>query len=239
MKRIMCLIFLLLTSCAPVPVNPPPASASPSPVYASPPASVPMSSAFTYDHECPHICWLGINPGVTTVEEAKTIIYSSNQFVEGTDDESDNPVDNKIGFGVDWHTEQMGAGSTRVGMVFENGVVQDINFSFYTYVMIQEFIEVLGKPNEINIRIMQAPDARYINYILYYTSMNALIIVSAHNETGPDVEDSVDVLYLNISPDDPIASDIINFWLGQDLRQPWLGFGHLEEYLKNRPSPEE
>jgi hypothetical protein len=238
MKKIICLFFMLLTSCAQAPASPSPAPANPSPVPTSPP-SIPVSSSFVYNQECPHVCWMGIDPGVTTVEEAKTIIYSSNQIVEGSDDEEDNPEGNKIGFGVDWHVKQMGALPTRVAMGFENGIVTTISFSFYGPIKIQEFIDLFGEPDEINIRKMQAPDARYINYVLYYTSMDALIFITNYDESGANPNDPVDILYLNISPDDPVASDLINFMVGQDLRQPWLGFGHLEEYLKNRPSPEE
>ena len=55
------------------------------------------------------------------------------------------------------------------------------------------------------------------------------------SENGPDPSDSIHDLYLNINPDDPnVPRWILDY---KDLRQPWLGFGHLNEYLKNRPSP--
>jgi hypothetical protein len=51
------------------------------------------------------------------------------------------------------------------------------------------------------------------------------------DENGPYIEDSVDILYLNIDSGDLAVSN----WLltHKGLRQPWLGFGHADEYLKH------
>ncbi len=215
MKKIMCLIFLFLTSCAQAP-------ASPSPVYSSPPPLVPLSSVFTYNQKCPHVCWLGINSGVTTIEEARTILSSSSQI------DQDSHINDAAGLRVEWYLDSRQSLPIRVGVAVENGVVQKINFGFYTLVKIQEFIDLMGQPDEISVTEIQAPDARYIDYVLYYTLMNALIFVSTNNETGPNMEDPVTILYLNINPDE---ANLLSFMAGQNLRQPWLGFGHLEEYL--------
>jgi hypothetical protein len=222
--RIMCLIFLFLTSCTPAP-------ASPSPAYSSLPPSVSMSSAFTYNQECPHGCWLGINPGVTTAEEARTILSSSRQI------DQNSYINDAAGFRVDWYMDRRQSLSNSVGIAVENGVVQKLNFGFYTIIKIREFIDLMGEPDEISVSKIYAAEApRYIDYVVYYTSMNALIFVSTTNEAGPDIEDPVKILYLNISPEE---STRLNFMADQNLRQPWLGFGHLEEYLKNRPMPTE
>jgi len=228
MKRIMCLIFLFLISCAPVPASLTPVTVSPTPAPTNPP-SVPMSSVFTYNQKCPHVCWLGINPGVTTAEEARTILNSSSQI------DQTSYISNGEGFRFVWNSRY--PLKNRVSIAVKNGIVQDIYIDFYTIVKIQEFIDLIGQPDEISIRKVQVPDARFIDYILYYTSMNALIFVSTNNETGPDIEDSVNFLNLNIAPDDPS----LPMWISEqnEFRQPWLGFGHLEEYLKNRPSPSE
>jgi hypothetical protein len=186
-----------------------------------------MNSAFTYNQECPHICWLGINPGVTAAEDALVLLSSSSQI-----DQSSYIDKNETGVRVEWRTKQMGINPIRVGMVFENGIVNRINFSFGIYVKIQEFIGLMGQPDEISIREVKASDASYIEYIVYYTSMNALIFVSTSNETGPDIDDAVSVLYLNITPDE---ANPLSFMSGQNLRQPWLGFGHLDEYLLRAP----
>jgi len=220
----MCLIFLFLTSCAP-------ATASPPPEYASPLPPIPMSSAFVYTKECPHVCWLGINPGVTTTEDALVLLTSSSQI-----DQSSYIDDNETGIRVEWHTKQMGVNPIRVGMVYENGIVNSINFYFGIYVKLQEFIDLIGQPDEISISKNAAEMPRYMNYAVYYTSINALIFVNTTDMTGPDIDDSVTILYLNITPDEATP---LSFMSGQNLRQPWLGFGHLEEYLKNRPSPNE
>jgi hypothetical protein len=223
MKRIMCLIFLLLISCAPVPVNPTPVPVSPTPAFTNPP-SVPISSVFTYNQKCPHVCWLGINPGVTTIEEARTLLSSSSQI------DQNSYINNAAGLRADWYLDRKQSLSNSVSVAVKNGVVQDIYIGFYTIVKIEEFIDLIGEPDEISVSKIYAAEApRYIDYVVCYTSMNALIFVSTTNETGPDAEDSVEFLNLNIAPDDPS----LPIWILElnEFRQPWLGFGHLEEYL--------
>ena len=216
MKRIICLIFLFLTSCTPW-------YASPPPEYTSTPSLIPISSTFTYTKDCPHICWLGINPGVTTAEEALALLSSSSQI-----DQSSYVDKNETGVRVEWHTKQMGINPIRVGVVFENGIVNSISFDFGIYVKIGEFIDIIGQPDEISINKNAAEMPRYMNYVVYYTSINALIFVNVTDIAGPDIDDPVTILYLNISPD---KAKPLSFMSGQNLRQPWLGFGHLEEYL--------
>ncbi len=219
MKKIMCLIFILLTSCSLTPESPPPVLTNSS--------QVSVSSSFVSNQECPHICWLGINPGVTTDREALVLLSSSKQIAV------DSLEKNETGARVEWHSMPGISNQARVGMVFENGVVQSINFMFLVPVKIQEFVDLFGEPDEISIRKVQAPDARYIDYFVYYTSKKIVMFVLVASENGPDPSDSISDLYLNINSDDPNAPH----WMldYKDLRQSWLGFGHLDEYLLRAP----
>jgi hypothetical protein len=176
------------------------------------------------------VCWLGIDPGVTTAEEALALLGSSSQI------DQDSFEKNETGARVEWHSEPGISNQARVGMVFENGVVQSINFMFLVPVKIQGFVDLFGEPDEISIMENVAPDARYIDYFVYYTPEKIVMFVLIASENGPDPSDFIRDLYLNINPDDPNAPH----WMldYKDLRQPWLGFGHLDEYLKNRPSPQ-
>ena len=83
--------------------------------------------------------------------------------------------------------------------------------------------------------IIYAAEETYTTYVVYYVKANTFIYTSVYGESGPDKDDAIEILYLNVSPDNSTAPE----WVvkHKDLRQPWLGFGHLEEYLKNRPSP--
>ena len=40
----------------------------------------PTMKVFEFSNRCSHICWLGINPGSTTSEEAKALLRSSKQI---------------------------------------------------------------------------------------------------------------------------------------------------------------
>ena len=212
---------MLLTSCVQAPESLLPMTVTPPPIT--------VSSSFVYNQECPHLCWLGINPSVTTDREALVLLSSSNQIAR------DSLEKNETGARVEWHSMPGISNQARVGIVFENGVVESINFMFLGPVKIQEFVDLFGEPDEISIRKVQAPDARYIDYFVYYTSKKIVMFVLAAGENGPDPSDSISDLYLNINPDDSNAP----WWMldYRDLRQSWLGFGHLDEYLKNRPSP--
>jgi len=226
-KKIICLVFILLTSCVPAPASQPSVLASSS--------LDSVSSSFVYSEKCPYVCWLGISPGKTTAEEALKLLRSSDQI-----DQDSYIGKNETGLRVEWHTEQMGAHSTSVGMIFENGVVNKINFSFPSTVKIREFIDLIGMPDEISVEKDQTIEAACcIAYIVYYTSAKALMFAYAPviDGNGPNEEDSINTLYLNMSADDPNGPQ--RLLDHKDLRQPWLGFRHLEEYLKNRPSSSE
>jgi len=205
MKKItiVCLFFVLLASCARAPVSPP----------------------FVYNQECPNVCWLGINPGITTSEEARTLLSSSNQI------DQDSYIEDKNGVSVEWFTKQMGIEPARVGIVLDNGKVSGLNFLFPAGVPIQEFIDLLGEPDEISVRNVEAAEATYIEFIVYFTSIKTVMLANTKGENGPSSEDWVVLLILNNKPDISNSPK----WLldHKDLRQPWLGFGHKDEDLKH------
>jgi hypothetical protein len=186
-----------------------------------------MSSAFTYTQDCPHICWLGINPSVTTTEEARNILSSSNQIKQTS------YIGEDAGFGLEWYLDSEHPLPIRVYVTSANGIVQKLIFRFNILVKIQEFIDLIGQPNEISIVEVRASDGRYINYVLYYTSMDVLIFITNYDASGANSDDPVQGLWLNVAPNDPN----LDVWIlsKNDFRQPWLGFGHLEEYLLHAP----
>lgn len=204
MKRltITCILFLLLTSCVKIPASPP----------------------FVYNKECLHVCWLGINPSVTTVDEAKALVGSSSQIDQAT------YIEDEDGFRIEWHTKQMGVNPARVGIITENGKVKSITFLFPSSVKVQEFIDLLGEPDEISIQKVEAAELTYYEYVIYYTKPKIIIFAFTRDEDGPHLEDSVDIMYLDIDLDNSDGPS----WLlkHKALRQPWLGFGRADEYLR-------
>ena len=135
---------------------------------ASPPL-IPVSSSFTYNQECPHVCWLKINPGVTTVEETKTILNSSSQI------DQTSYIEDDTGLRLEWYSDIRQSLPIRVGIVSENEVVQKLYFDFNTIVKIREFIDLMGEPDEISVKQELWVDGVNTDYIIYYTSMSACI----------------------------------------------------------------
>src|SRR5512133_1906860 len=120
-KKLMCLFLLLLVGCASLPATPP----------------------FVYNQECPHVCWLSINPSATTMEEARKLLRDSRQISNIDEDDT--------GISVKWRAKQMGEKpiDVSVGIVGENGIVSAVNFLFPGNITVKYFIDLLGEPDEI------------------------------------------------------------------------------------------
>ena len=63
-RSLILLIMLLMSGCTPK-------------------SDVKAINAFDFGGECLHGCWLGINTGITTAEEALNILRKSNQIDQG------------------------------------------------------------------------------------------------------------------------------------------------------------
>lgn len=204
MKKAILLTILLLAGCYPSP-----------------------SEAFVYDKHCPHVCWFGINPGITTIDEARSLLRSSNQINQKS------YSDDETGFSVEWRTGQL---PTRVGVYGENGIVKRISFGVSTFPLtVNGIINLLGEPEQISITWEQAPDDNCcISYVIYYPTQKSAIWVMPGNHNGPDPNDRIG-LVLNIELDEADAPR----WLSdsKDSFQPWLGYGHLAEYVPTREAP--
>jgi hypothetical protein len=204
MKTVLCLALVLLTSCS----------------------TSSISLPLIYNRDCPHVCWLGINPGVTTAVEARGLLRSSNQIDQTSYKEDPS------GFTVEWMSRPKSE-PTAVGLSVENGLVKTIYLNSFGTLRMQDVIGLLGEPEEISLSKVVAPDSIYTDYIVYFTSAKAIAFVMAMGKDGPASENYVDVLFLNLDASDPGAPK----WVLQhnQFRQPWLGFGNLKEYLTNRP----
>jgi len=88
----------------------------------------------------------------------------------------------EYGIAVKWYMDPKSTSfSTWVNIyVSDNDVnVKSIAFveNLYPYT-VKDFIELLGEPDEISIAVRDAPDARYLKYALYYTSLNTFFYTS-------------------------------------------------------------
>src|SRR5689334_6771885 len=73
-------------------------------------ASYASMNSFKFNEQCPHICWLGINPSTTTADQAKHILKTSNQI-----DKQWHQVSN-AGFITEWYPGKSKHFSSSVGV---------------------------------------------------------------------------------------------------------------------------
>lgn len=171
-----------------------------------------VRSNLALDDRCPHFCWLEINPGVTTVEEARALLKASSQVDQTTISETATEIL------VDWD-------GLPVSITIENSLVKEIIFGVQDLVLrMFHFSAFLGEPDEISIRVLHTYHCDEVVYDLYYSSRKAAVTVFYASPGGPNLYDSVSGMTLNTEFD---LSD----------RQPWLGYGHIQEYLPEKKLP--
>lgn len=179
--------------------------------------------AFNVNEKCPHICWLGLNPEKTTVEEAKRILNASDQI-----DHKQTEI-SETGIYTNW-LGVSGTFSIPINIVFENDRVKTISLGELP-VTVNDFIELLGQPDKISILNMNGADEANTPYVIYYQAQNTMIISSGNLQIGPEPDNVISNLTLNTYID---VSSSPPEWA---VFQPWLGYGHLKDYLPELKSP--
>lgn len=218
MTKNIFLIYLIcfLAACEIIPGNA---------VNNSPPLNL-----FDFSKQCPHLCWLGINPGVTTVYGAKLILKSSNLISQESMQVSSSNIF------LAWFPSNDKNHPCMAGIDFNNGLVQslfvttglsnpDLDLPF----TINDFINRLGMPNEISFSDLNETDSYSTEYYVYFQSRKILLYVDPNltdSWFGPDPIDRIQVVELNDAFD-------INSLQSGSIIQPWLGYGHIEDYKKS------
>jgi hypothetical protein len=110
-----------------------------------------------------------------------------------------------------------------INIHFENGLVKSISFGGMLYT-IDDFINLLGEPDEISISV-QLAEVNFIHYAIYFSTRKVLITVSPGNRNGPDPKDAIFGLELNAEFDNSTLPT------GWGSIRPWLGYGHIKDYL--------
>jgi hypothetical protein len=176
-------------------------------------------SAFDVKDDCSRICWLGINPNVTSSDDARTLLRGSYQVDQNSFHRTET------GMELVWLKNITKTSRSPVDVTFENNLVKSINIGSLRPLTISDFIDLLGEPDEIIISLIETPDAgTQVAYSIYYRSRKTIIYVSTGDWKGPNPIDYVDGITLNTD------------FIGKDI-QPWLGFGHLKYYLPGRELP--
>lgn len=218
MKKIVFLFILLLTCCAPASSK---LIATPdwSKAHSKPTADLSgyelNVQVFDGSEKCPHMCWLGINPGVTTADEAAALVKASDQ-VEPNMEITDTGIVAK------WHTEKTKKLTASVYVRFDpdQHVVKSIAITDMSPFRLKDIILLIGEPSGINIDMNIYGDVMEMPYGAYYFTRDVLI--------GAESADQ------GLHPNDPVTSLILNVAYNKDIFRPWVGYGHLAEYFAGK-----
>jgi hypothetical protein len=159
-----------------------------------------------------------------SVDEAEVLLQASNQI------EHKSIFWSEEGIRLLWYTRKTEYSYSYVYLTTNNDLVQTIHFTTLSNFTLEDIINFLDEPSEISISMQKTADAWINTYTLYYPQSKTMIYSGKANDlTGPSPDEYIEILSLNADFD----SDDLPPWRADDYenRQPWLGYGHLEEYL--------
>jgi hypothetical protein len=210
MKKTVFLILFVLTSCQAFSGRTAPAT----------------MNVFTLNEQCPYVCWLGINPGKTTLEEAKTLLTASNQI-----DQKSVKIYGNSSIDFVWYDRGLDANLSRVEIEFRDELVSSIFFNNFPF-SVNELVSLLGEPSQISITVLMGAHEDYFDYELYFPAQKVLLYSSpSGSQNGPQPDDDISRLVLNTE----IYKYTLPAWAGK--LQPWLGYGHVKDYLQGQELP--
>jgi len=216
MKKIVFLLIFLVAACTPAKATMPP-TPDWSKAHSAPTADLSgyktNVGAFTAGEACPHICWMGINPGVTTAEQAHNLLKASDQI-----DQNMEVTD--TGIVTHWFTEKTKKYNAQAYVRMENGVVKSIALTDTSPFVLKDLIAIFGEPSGINIDMNIYGDIMEMPYGAYYFEREAFI--------------SADATELGVQPNDAVHTIILNVPYKESLFRPWEGYGHLTEYFAGK-----
>lgn len=173
---------------------------------------------FEISEQCPYVCWLGINPGVTSAEDAERILRASAQIDQNRVEVSESFIRTA------WYVGPSTRPPASVSVQVERQIVTGISFGSLPFKM-KDLADRFGEPDLISIGWVIAPDAEYIEYFVYYSIQKILLDVPVGSSSGPNSENRVVRLFLNKGFSE------ISLPVHLHPFQPWLGYGHLNDYL--------
>lgn len=185
--------------------------------------------AFKFNKDCPNICFLGMQPLKTTPLEAFQILKNARDIDQKTisidgltaaEDPNDFSLQN-IKSGDDlaavWHPMSHSDYQGDIYITTTNNRIDHINAS-PVLTTIQDFVDVIGEPDRIQVSGYLTIVGYFITYSIYYTKWNFLINVESASIDGPKLDDGI--FYVMLNPDIKLADF-----------QAWKGFGNMKEYM--------
>ncbi len=169
MNRFMFLTLLLLIGCQVAPIGKTINTKSPSPQTT---LEQPMSfyrDDFQFNQQCPHLCWLSINPGTTTSQDAIRILSVSNHI-----DQESLQVSSSQTYEAVWYTGRTKASKTAVYMDLKNGLIRMISFDHPPF-SLSDFMNLVGEPDKIRFMVMRTAETTEVIYAVYFSSTRVMI----------------------------------------------------------------
>lgn len=192
----------------------------------TPSKTIPRREAFEVSDKCPHLCWLGINPEVTSDDDAVSILMATSQINQEKLFQRSEAELRTI-----WFTDNTDKYYSRVRLVFSGNIVKSIHFNLLTPFTVSDFISMLGEPDTIIIELDKTIDGGdIVNYAVYFSSQHVSLSVYPGRWDGPHPDDYVDTLTLNAEFTYP------DFFIEGKI-QSWLGYGRLQDYLPGQELP--
>jgi hypothetical protein len=187
-------------------------------------SKIPKMDAFEVSENCPYLCWKGISPGKTTYTEARHILQTSWDV-----DQRSFRSRNKNMY-VNWFTERTRMRSADVWILVENDVVQSITFGTLGPFQLEDFVSLLGEPELIEFEY-QNYGRPLIKYTVHFHKYCLSLIVVTGFTRGPHPHDYIGNLTIR---NKVLCSPGFD---ENELIQPWLGYGRLDEYLPGYDFP--
>ncbi len=205
MNKIAYLFIIVLASCQFIPVQ------------TNMTSIPPIRDVLEFSEKCPHLCWLGINPGTTTTEQATVWLRSSDQIDQKTAQISE------ASFLATWFPGKQVNNPCVLEVDFEAGLVKSITLGSLLYT-VDDVISAFGPPDEISVTEIKA-EGSFLTYSIYWNSKKMEIVVHTGGQNGPAPNDLVLQLSLNT---DFYEANHPESW-GKPQR--WIGYGHIKDYL--------
>ncbi|HKJ39066.1 MAG TPA: hypothetical protein VJ972_09840 [Anaerolineales bacterium] len=214
MKKIILLIMIFLVGCT-----------NTSPV-----------ELLELNKNCPNVCWLGVQTGVTSDEEAYDILRKS-EYVDRKSikwNKAPNEWYRDV-ISAQWLTDPNVRRYKSVDVIIENNKVQSIWFKDLQPITVQELFSIFGSPAEVSVYFVpESPIGPHISYSLFYHDSKIIMHIWESKELSAlSPYDIVHELILNQPVFDLSASAQKRY----EDAQPWLGYGDLELYLPREEIP--
>ena len=130
-----------------------------------------------------------------------------------------------------WFTDETKTYYSYVGLTFEGNLVKSIEFNLLTPFKMNYFISLFGEPDTIIIDLDHTIDGgNLVNYAVYIPHSKVSLSVYPGSWDGPNPEDPIRSMTIN-------AEFTYSIFLKKVKQQPWLGYGHLKDYLPGQELP--